>query len=400
MVRTKKLLGWVLLTALFLFTPLVGAYANTCHCKKVKAAWILIGPIGEYGWSYAHDMARRYVDKIFPWLETTSVQMVKEEESPKVMEELIHEGYTVIFATSYGYGPYVLELAKKYPNVLFFHCSGEKRAKNVATYFAELYQLYYLNGLMAGALTKSGIVGYVAAVPIPEVIRHINAFALGVKEANPNAVVKVKWLPSKKWVAEEEAKEATEALIKEGADAIAFTEDTPSVVIAAEECYKKTGKRVYVFANYYPMLSYGPDVVLSGQLARWEVIYVDILSKIYSGYFNSTNLINVDYWWMLQEGAVELGCDFGAPINPKFVPLLKSTYVNHPTFGKISVYDLVMTRLKQMKDRFSFDPFTGPIYDQHGKLRIKAGERASRAQLWTMDWFVDNIVTPCPPIGF
>jgi len=123
------------------------------------------------------------------------------------------------------------------------------------------------------------------------------------------------------------------------------------------------------------------------------------LSKVYNGYYNSTNLINVDYWWMLPEKAVELSCDFGAPINPKFVNLLKNTYVIHKEFGKISVYDLVMIRLKQMADRYSFDPFTGPIYAQDGNLRIRAGERASRAQLWSMNWLVDNVVMPCPPIG-
>ena len=362
--------------------------------KKVKAAFIYIGPVGDYGWSHAHDVARRYVDKKFDWLETAYAEKVSETDVSRIIERFINEGYNVIFTTSFGYMDPTIEMAKKYPNVLFFHCSGYKRASNVGTYFAEFYQIYYLNGLMAGALTKTNKIGYVAAYPIPEVIRHINAFALGVKEVNPEAKVYVRWIFA--WFDPTKAREAAESLISEGVDVLAFTEDSPTVVQVAQQ-HTEQGQQVYVFSHYSPMLKYGPDSVVSGQLVHWEVIYQDILGKIYLGIYNNTNLENVDYWWMLREGAVEMGAEHGVFINPKFVPVLKNIKINHPEFGEISIYDLVMKRLAQMKEEaVLFDPFTGPIKDQNGQVRIPAGQRASHDELWTMDWFVENVVGTIP----
>ncbi|RLE85153.1 MAG: BMP family ABC transporter substrate-binding protein, partial [Thermoprotei archaeon] len=201
------------------------------------------------------------------------------------------------------------------------------------------------------------------------------------------------------WYDPVKAREAAEALINEGCDVLAFTEDSPTVVEVGEQ-YTKEGKQIYTFSHYSPMLKYGPDTVVSGQLVHWEVIYRDILVKIYTGVYNTTNLENVDYWWMLREGAVELGCDFGVPINPKFVDELKAKVIDHPEFGRISVYDLVFKRLKQMSEpTVVFDPFTGPIRDQEGNIRIPAGMRADHDTLWTMDWFVDNVATPLPTGG-
>jgi simple sugar transport system substrate-binding protein len=281
------------------------------------------------------------------------------------------------------------EAAKKYPNVIFEHCSGYKRDTNLGTYFAELYQAYYLTGLMAGALTKTNKVGYVAAQPTPEVVRHINAFALGVKETNPKAKVYVRWLFT--WYDPAKAKEAAESLISEGVDALAFTEDSTAVVDVGEEHTKK-GQQIYTFSHYSPMLQYGPDTVVSGQLADWEPIYEDILRRVYTNTWT-----NQDYWWLMKEGACILGADFNTPINPKFTDALKAKFVNDPILGKISVYDLVMKRKEQMSEpTVLFDPFTGPIYDQKGTLRLKPGERASHDMLWSMDWFVDNVVGEIP----
>ena len=362
--------------------------------RKIKAAWIYVGPIGDLGWTHAHDVGRRYVENKFSWLETTYIESVSAGEVETYVDMLVDQGYTVIFTTSFEFMNPTITSAEKYPNVIFFHCSGYKRAPNCGTYFAEFYQLYYLNGLMAGALTQTNKVGYVAAHPIPEVIRHIDAFALGVKEVNPNATVHVVWINT--WYDPQLARQAAESLIGEGCDVLAFTEDSPTVIEVAQEYYD-TGHPVYAFAHYSPMLSYGKDVCVSGQLVRWEKIYEDILAKVYAGAYNTTNLENVDYWWMLREGAVELGADFGVPINPKFVPILKEKKINHPEFGEISIYDLVMKRLEQMSEpTVIFDPFTGPIYDQDGNLRIPPGQRASHDELWTINWFVDNVVGSIP----
>jgi len=363
--------------------------------RKLKVGFIYVGPIGDYGWTHAHDVGRRYLEEKFPWIETVYAESVAEADVGRYIDRfIVEEGCDVVFTTSFGFMDATIEAGEKYPDKIFFHCSGYKRRANVGTYFAEFYQLYYLNGLMAGALTKTGKVGYVAAHPIPEVIRHINAFTIGVREVNPNATVDVRWLF--KWYDPAAAREAAESLIAEGCDVLAFTEDSPTVIEVGQE-HTEAGQQIYTFSHYSPMQKYGPDSCVSGQLVHWEKIYEDIIIKVYLGVYTPENLENVDYWWMLREGAVELGADFGQPINPKFVDDLKSVYVDDPLLGHISVYDLVMTRLEQMSEEtVLFDPFTGPIYDQDGNLRIEAGRRASHDELWTMDWFVEGVIATIP----
>jgi simple sugar transport system substrate-binding protein len=384
-------LSLVLLVSLVLNT----AYGVGAE-KKLRVAFIYVGPVGDYGWSHAHELARQYLIKKLPWAEfLPPAEAVPESDVARFIDRFVREEKAdVIFTTSFGYMDATIEAGKKYPDKIFFHCSGYMRSKNVGTYFAELYQVYYLNGVIAGALTKTNKVGYVAAHPIPEVIRHINAFALGVQEVNPKATVDVRWLFS--WYDPSKARMAAESLIADGCDALAFTEDSPTVVTVGEE-YTKKGKQIYTFGHYSPMQKYGPNSCVSGQLVHWEVIYKDILEKIRRGVYTNTNLENVDYWWLLKEKAVELGGEFGVPINPKFVSALKEKKVVDPVFGKISVYDLIMKRLSQMKaNPEKFDPFTGPIKDQTGKVRIEAGRRATHDELWNIDWFVPNVIAKIP----
>src|SRR3954469_7369464 len=190
--------------------------------KKLKACFIYVGPVGDLGWSNAHDEARRLTEKALPGPETQFVEAVPEAQGLPVIDRLVKSGCKVIFTTSFGYMDHTAEAAKKYPDVVFAHATGFKRGPNLATFMADFYQVYYLNGLMAGALTKTGKVGYVAAFPIPELKRHISAFALGVRAVNPKATVNVKWINA--WVSPVKAREAAEALMAEGNDLLAFTE--------------------------------------------------------------------------------------------------------------------------------------------------------------------------------
>lgn len=393
MISVLVILG-MLLTACAKATP-APEVAEEAAAPKMKACFIYVGPIGDYGWTHAHNQGRLYVDEKFDWLETAYAEAVPEADADRFLDRfVVEEKCDVIFTTSFGYMDATIAAAEKYPDTLFFHCSGFKRAPNAGTYMADFYQVYYLNGLMAGALTKTGKIGYVAAHPIPEVVRHINAFTLGIREVNPEATVDVRWLFS--WYDPSAAREAAEALIADGADVLAFTEDSPSVIEVAQE-YTEKGQQVYAFSHYSPMGDFGPDASVSGQLINWGVIYEDILMKAYLGVYNNTNLINVDYWWLLREGAVDLGAWVDKPINPKFEDELKSVVVDDPLLGEISVYDLVFKRIEQMKDpAMLFDPFTGPIYDQDGTLRLKQGQRASYGELLTIDWFVEGNVGTIP----
>ena len=354
---------------------------------KLKVGFIYVGPVGDAGWTFAHDLGRKAMLEELPNVETTVVESVPEAEVEPVIDQLIADGVKVIFATSFGYGDGVLAAAERHPDIIFGHATGIQRAPNVMTYIADLYQTYYINGLIAGALTKSNKLGYVGAFPIPEVKRHIDAFALGAKEVNPEAQVEVVWLNA--WFSPAGAKEATQALMDKGADAFAFTEDTPTVIqTAAEQDFPS-------FSHYASMLNFSPETVASGELVHWEKIYVDFLKGVMDGTYTNTNLENLDYFWRMGEGAVEAAAKPGMVINPRYEDQLKAYIVDDPEFGEISVYDLVFKRIEQMsKADPEFDPFTGPIFDRKGNQVYAAGERATIPDLLSLQWAAANVVGP------
>lgn len=351
---------------------------------KLKVAFIYIGPPGDYGWTYAHEQARVALEKAVPGIETVKVESVPEAQAGPFIDKVVADGAKVVFTTSFGYMDGTLEAAKKYPDVIFAHASGFKRAPNMLTYMADFYQVYYLNGMMAGALTKTNKLGYVGAFPISEVKRHINAFAMGARAVNAKATVNVRWINA--WFDPNKAKEATESLLAEGNDVFAFTEDTPTVVQTAEK------KGALAFSHYSPMQHFAPKAVISGQLADWSKIYIDVVKKILSGEYTTKNLENVDYWWLLNKQAVQLGGEFGQTINPAFVAALKAKKI-----GSTTVYDMVMTRLKQMSAATpSFDPYTGPIKDRKGIVRVPAGKTSTVGDLTSLEWAAQGVVGPWP----
>jgi basic membrane protein A len=369
---------------------LLSAGVGFAKDKKLKAGFIYVGPVGDFGWSNAHDMGRKYAMKKLPWLETIFVESVGEADSARIIDRLIQQQKCdVVLTTSFGYMDDTVAAGKKYPDKHFMHCSGFKQAKNVGTYFADLYQMYYLNGLMAGAMTKSDKIGYVGAFPISEVVRHIDAFALGIKATNPKAEVHVRWIYA--WVGPDKAREAAEALIAEGCDTLAFTEDTPAVIEVAQEHTEK-GKQIYSYSHYSPMQPYGVDSVVSGQLVDWGIMYEKIFQSLYDGTWTKD-----DMWWLAAENAAILGGTFEDIINPKFVGALKAVKINTKDFGSVSAYDLVVKRYEQMKKGTNlFEPFTGPIKDNSGKLQIKAGANASKGDLLSIMYYVDNVVGTIP----
>ena len=227
------------------------------------------------------------------------------------------------------------------------------------------------------------------AFPIPEVVRHIDAYALGVKAANPEAEVHVRWIFS--WYDPTKAREAAEALIADGCDALAFTEDSPAVIEVGQE-HSERGEPVYTFSHYSPMQEFGVDSAVSGQLVDWGVMYEKILKDIYDG-----NWSKDDLWWLVADKAAMLGGSMTEKINPKFVDQLKAVSIATPDLGTLSAYDLVMKRLEQMMQGADvFDPFSGPVKDNKGQERIAAGTRGSKGELLSIDYYVDNIVGDVP----
>lgn len=357
--------------------------------EQITAGFIYVGPTDDNGWTEAHDAARQTLDDEFDWLTTIAVESVPEADAEPFIDQLIQQGANVIFTTSFGFMDATVAAAARYPDVVFAHATGFMRAPNVATYTAEFYQVYYLNGLMAGALTESGEIGYVGAFPIPEVKRHISAFAMGARAVNPEATVNVRWLNS--WYNPAAATEATQALIADGSDVFAFTEDSPTVIqVAAEQDLPS-------FAHYSPMLEFAPEHVVSGQLVHWDVIYRDILTKVHDGTYTPQNLQDTDYWSLLYSGAVETGADEETFINPAFEEALQAVTVNDPELGEVTVFDLVNTRLEQMNAETPvFDPFTGPLSDRNGNEVAAEGVTLSVGELASMQWAAEGIVGPWP----
>jgi len=355
--------------------------------EDLKIAFLYVGPVGDYGFSYAHDLGRQALVERFPGLETTFVESVPEAEVEPFVDQLIADGHNVIIGTSFGFGDGLLAAAERYPDVIFGHATGVERAANVFTFMADFWQVYYLNGLVAGALTETGTIGYVAAFPIPEVKRHINAFAIGAREVNPDAVVEVRWLYA--WFDPAGAQEATQALMSEGADVFGFTEDTPTVIqVAATRGFPS-------FSHYASMLPFSPETVVSGQLVNWDAILIDVVEKILDGTYTAGNLEQVDYFWGLGEEAVEAGAEPGMLINPAYEDELRAAVVDHPDFGEISVYELVERRLEQMSVLPPvFEPFTGPMRDRQGNLVYAEGESATVEELLGMEWAAENVRGP------
>lgn len=372
--------------ALALLTLLGGAMAQVAE-SDVKACWLYVGPVGDYGFSYAHDLGRQATVKDLPAIRTAYVEAVAEADVEATVDQLVADGCNVVFGTSFGFGDGLLAAAERYPDVVFGHATGVERAPNLLTYMADFYQVYYLNGLVAGGLTESGKIGYIGAFPIPEVKRHINAFALGVAAVNPEATVVVRWLYN--WFDPAGAKEATEALIADGADVFAFTEDTPTVAqTAALRGYPS-------FSHYASMLPYAPETIASGQLVNWGVLTTEILNKVITGEYTTRNLADVDYFWLLAEDAVEAGAEPGMLVNPTYVQALKDKSVATPDLGTVSVYDLVMQRLEQMSaSPVAFEPFSGPIADRKGNVRYADGESATVEELLGMAWAAENVEGP------
>lgn len=368
---------------------LLALLASTAFAQRgdLKACWIYVGPVGDYGYSFAQDLGRQQTALDHPDVDNSIyAEAVAEADVEATVDQFVRNDCNVVFGTSFGFGDGLLASAERYPDVIFAHATGVERAPNLLTYMADFYQVYYVNGLMAGAITESNTVGYVAAFPIPEVKRHINAFTLGVREVNPDAEVVVRWIYN--WFDPAAAKEATEALIADGADVLAYTEDSPTVPQVAAE------RGLASFAHYASMTEYAPETLLSGQLVHWGVLSSEILSKIKDGTYTADNLEDVDYFWGMNQGVVEVGAEPGLVVHPNYEERLKE-YMVDTEDGEMSVYDLVMLRIDQLNaDPVQYEPFAGPVSDRKGNLIYAEGEGPTVLELLGMQWAAEGVTGP------
>lgn len=325
-----------------------------------KAAWIYVGPINDGGWTQAHNEGREQVEEeLGDAVETTYKESIPEgPEAEQVVRDLVAEGNEIIFATSFGYGDVLAEMAEEFPEVRFEHATGITTGENLATYFGASEDTIYLTGLAAGAaIPDGGTVGFVAPFPIPEVIRHINAFQVGVAEVNPEATTKVVWTNT--WFDPEVERQAADSLIADGVDAIASGQDSPASGEAASEADLP-------FVGYDSDQSENlGDIWLTASLYNWGGYYTDRVQAVADGTWETGA-----YYGGIEDGLVSL-----APFGP---------LVSEET------QQLIEQRQQEIVDG-EFYEFDGPLVDQDGEERVPEGESMSLEEILAMDWFIEGV---------
>ncbi|MBC3933852.1 BMP family ABC transporter substrate-binding protein [Undibacterium sp. CY7W] len=270
------------------------AAANSAEALKV--AFIYVGPVGDAGWTYAHDAARKQVEAQYgEKVKTTFVENVPESaaDAERVIRDLASQGNKLIFGTTFGYMEAMVKVAKDFPDVKFEHATGFKTAANLAQYDVRTYEGAYLAGVAAGKLSKSGKLGVVASVPIPEVLRNINSFTLGARSVNPNATTKVVWV--NKWFDPGKEREAAITLIGQGVDVLMQNTDSAAVVQTAEE------KGVLAFGWDSDMTKFGPKAHVAASTIDWSVYYNKRVGEVLEGKWKSDTT-----WWGLKENMIDL----------------------------------------------------------------------------------------------
>jgi basic membrane protein A len=262
----------------------------------VRAAFVFNSEVGDLGWSWAHDQGRKAVAEEFDWLETATSSSVGEADAERVTREYTQNGYDVVFGTSFEYMDPMYNVAEENPDVVYEHCSGYRTRENMGRYFGRMYQARYLAGVASGMVTEANSLGYVAAFPIPEVIRGINAYALGAASVNSEASVKVRWTNS--WYDPTQEQEAAQSLIDQGVDVMAQHQDSPAAVRAASDAG--------IWATGYdaPMQEFAGDDYLTSPVWDWEVFYRPTLQAVHDGEWTSdfyfegldSGLVGLDDW--------------------------------------------------------------------------------------------------------
>lgn len=344
----------------------VGALAagmGAAQAEDLKVGFIYVGPIGDHGWSYRHDIGRQAIEAEFGDAVTTSyVESVPEgADAERVIRQMAQTGHNLIFTTSFGFMNPTLKVAKQFPNVKFEHATGFKRDKNVSTYAARFYEGRYVAGVIAGKMTKSNIIGYVGSFPIPEVVRGINSFMLGAWSVNPDVKVKIVWANT--WYDPGKEGDAAKALIDQGADIMVQHTDSPAPLQVAEN------RGILGFGQASDMIKFAPKAQMTAIVDNWNKYYVARAKAVADGTWEST-----DTWGGIDSGMVDMAPYTNMPDDVKALA--------EETAAKIASGEL--------------HPFTGPIYDQAGELRIKEGETAPDEMLLGMDWYIQGIDAELP----
>jgi len=327
--------------------------------EPVKAAWVYVGPVGDAGWTFAHDLGRKAAEAHFgDALQTTFVESVPEgADAERVIRDLAQQGNQIIFATSFGYMEPMLKVAADFPNIKFEHATGYKSADNMRIYDASFYQDTYMAGIIAGSMTKTNTLGFVGSFPIPEVLRNINAFMLGAQSVNPNVTMKVVWVNT--WFDPPKESEAAQSLINQGADVLLQNTDSTAVLQTAE----KNGK--FAFGWDSDMSAFAPNAHLASAVVNWGPYYIQSIEELKNGTWATKRTV-----WGVKEGLNDL--------------IKISDKVPADVVAKV---DEVKAGLKAG----TFEVFKGPILDNTGKEVLAQDAVGDQAFRDGINFFVKGV---------
>jgi basic membrane protein A and related proteins len=332
--------------------------------EPVKAAWVYIGPVGDAGWTFAHDQGRKAVEaELGDKVKTTFVEKVPYADGERVIRDLAAQGNKIIFATSFGYMDAMLKVASEFPDVKFEHATGYKTAVNLNVYDARFYHDAYVSGIIAGGMTKSNTLGFVASFPIPEVLRNINAFTLGAQSVNPKIKTRVVWVNS--WFDPEKEGAAAQELINKGADVLLQNTDSTAVLQTAE----KNGK--YAFGWDSDMSSYAPKAHLASNIVDWGPYYKKTINALIDGSWKGEQRTI----WGKPEGANDV--------------------IKIADFVPAELKTKATTAMDGIKGG-TIEVFTGPIVGNDGKERLAKDTKADQAWKDKVDFYVKGVEGKIP----
>ena len=333
--------------------------------EPLKIAFAYVGPVGDGGWTFAHDNGRKAIEKEFgDRVQTSFVENVAESaDAERVIRDMVSQGNKLIFGTTFGYMEPMLKVAADTPDVKFEHATGYKQAPNMRTYDSRTYEGAYMAGVIAGKMTKSNTLGVVASVPIPEVIRNINSFTLGAQSSNPKVKTKVVWVNG--WFDPPKETEAATSLINGGADVLFQNTDSPAVLKTAEA----KGKRAFGWDS--DMTAYGPKAHLASSIINWGPYYVKAVKEALDGGWAGGG----HSWWGVKEGAIDI----------------VSIAADVPEETKAKVAEVK----KGLADG-SFVIWKGPITDNTGKVQIAKDAAADDKFLSGLNFYVKGVEGKIP----
>jgi len=343
---------------------LAAASFGATAAEKLKVGFIYLGPVGDFGWTYQHEVGRQALVKALgDKVETTYLENVSEgPDAERSIEQLARAGNKLIFTTSFGYMEPTLKVAAKNPGVDFEHATGFKRAKNVSTYSGRFYEGRYIQGIIAAKMSKTGVLGYIVSFPIPEVISGINSTILGAQTVNPNIKVKIIWVNS--WFDPGKEADAAKALADQGADVLMQHTDSPAAMQIASQ------RGIFAFGQDSDMIKFGPKSQLTAIVDNWAPYYIQRANDVIAGTWKSE-----DTWGGLKSDLVVM-----AP------------YTNMPD----DVKKLAETAEAGIKAG-TLHPFKCPVIDQDGKtVECKGGSHLDDGQILSMNFYVKGIEEKIP----